>query len=327
VNLGEVFLFVLVTAVLLPLVAPRCGARRRARRSLAAVAAEAGPLPGLRSFARGPPPTAVPRMRADRDARRAVRTERSTGDHMTRATVSAESTPPVTIVTGAGSGIGRAVARRLAGAGHAIVLVGRRPQPLEETAAALGSEPAAPEPLVLPADVTEEDGPAIIVERTLDRLGHVDALVNNAGLAPLTPLAEISDEQVRSILAVNFLGPLRLIRRLWPVMTGRGGGTIVNVSSMSVLDPFPGLGVYGAAKAALDGLTRAVVSEGGDAGLLAWSVAPGAVETDMLRGLFTAEDLPTDRTLDPDAVAAVIADCVLGRRSEPPGALIELPSP
>ena len=95
---------------------------------------------------------------------------------------------------------------------------------------------------------------------------------------------------------------------------------------MATVDPFPGLGVYAASKAALASLTRSLHNEGASHGIRAFSVAPGAVETKMLRQLFSTDQLPTDQTLEPAAVAEVVVGCIRGEREDDRGQTILLPS-
>ena len=103
-------------------------------------------------------------------------------------------------------------------------------------------------------------------------------------------------------------------------------GCVVNITSMAVVDPFPGLAVYAASKAALDSLTRSIHNEGADHGIRAYSVAPGAVETEMLRTIVTEEQLPTEQTLAPAQIAEVVADCIAGTCAEPSGSSLLVPS-
>ncbi len=231
------------------------------------------------------------------------------------------------IVTGAGSGVGRCVARRLAEAGYRVALVGRTESSLRETGAALGPEGTAW--IIIPADMTLDADRARILERTLAAFGRIDAVVNNAGAATLKPLRDHTIDDLRAVFEVNALGPIDLAARCVRAM-GSDGGVVVFTSSMSSADPFPGLGVYGCAKAALNAACRAITSDEGvgeGGGVRAYAVAPGAVETGMLRSLWGEDVLPRDRTLDPDAVAARIAACVLGEIEIASGETIFMPSP
>lgn len=231
----------------------------------------------------------------------------------------------VAIVTGAGSGVGREVCRLLADEGYALALVGRREAALKETIALLphGADRAIP----VPADLGAPDAGQSIVGRVLHRWNRVDVLVNNAGLAGLTPLHDATWQELERSFAVNLFGPFMLVAALWPIFERRRSGCVVNVSSMSTVDPFPGLGIYGAAKAGLENLTRSIDNEGRDYGLRAFSIAPGAIETEMLRAMFSSDDLPTEYTLSPADVASVIAACIRGEREADIGRTIHLPNP
>jgi NAD(P)-dependent dehydrogenase (short-subunit alcohol dehydrogenase family) len=225
----------------------------------------------------------------------------------------------VAIVTGAGTGIGRSAALQLAEAGYAVALVGRRVAKLRESAETIGD---AAETLVIPADIADPQAPKKILDVTLARWGQVDVLVNNAGTVSDVALGQTTDDLLDESFAVNAFGPARLIAQLWPVFERQAGGCVVNVSSISTVDPFPGLSVYAAAKSALESLARSVTSEGREIGVRAYNVAPGIVETDMLRSLWSEDEIPREQTLPPDEVARVVVECVLGKRPEGSGSTI-----
>jgi len=212
-------------------------------------------------------------------------------------------------------------------------LVGRRLKALEETAALCVDAEAGV--LCVSADVGDVESAREAVDATLARFGRLDVVVNNAGYAPGLPMAEMDDRasEVDAIVRVNLLGPAYVLGRAWGALCaaeGRGGegGRVVNVSSVAAADPFFGLGVYAAAKAGVNLLTQAAAGEfagreDGDRVKL-WSVAPGATETEMLRGLVSAEELPSDQCLTVDEVAGVIVDCLMDRRGEASGSVIYL---
>lgn len=225
-------------------------------------------------------------------------------------------TQPVAIVTGAGSGIGRETARLLAGAGHALVLVGRRLETLEGTAELL---PAGAASLGIAIDITNPEAPAEIVDSTLERFGRVDVLVNNAGDAPLASIADTSPEMLQRVFAVNAIAPGALIAAIWPHMVERSGGCIVNVSTMGTKDPFPGFFAYAAAKASVNLFARSCANEGRAHGIRAFAVAPAAVETAMLRSNFPENQIPRTDCMAPADVARVIVDCVAGRYDQRSG--------
>ena len=238
---------------------------------------------------------------------------------------------PVAVVTGAGSGIGRATAILLAREGYRLALIGRTASRLEATAGSLAEEGIARErPLVLPADLAREEEASRVVEAVLGSWGRLDVLVNNAGWGSLRPIADTDLELLHGTFAVNFFSAAELIRRSWPVFVRQRAGCVVNVSSAAAHDPYPGFFAYAASKAALESLGRSIASEAAQLGMpdiLAYSIAPGAVETPLLRSAFSEEVIPREKTLDPFEVAERIRECVLGKAAVKNGGTIIVPSP
>jgi len=212
----------------------------------------------------------------------------------------------VAIITGAGGGIGRAIAAELDRLGFALALVGRSESTLQETAR------LCKETLAHLADVTDPTSLDGMIAATLQRYGRIDAVINNAGYAPLLRMEQISVEEWKKILDTNLSSVFYLCRAVWPIFIKHGGGVIVNISSESARDPFIGLGAYGAAKAGVNLLGRALAQEGAQSAIRVHTIAPGAVETEMLRGVVTKEQYPTEKTLTPAEVARVVAQCVAG---------------
>jgi NAD(P)-dependent dehydrogenase (short-subunit alcohol dehydrogenase family) len=233
---------------------------------------------------------------------------------------------PVALITGAGSGIGRATARLLSAAGYRLVLVGRRRERLLETGAALGTDWHA-----ISIDIGVAENAAAAVDETLAHFGHLDVLVNNAGYAPAAPIEQKTPSMIRDIFAVNAVAAAVTIARSWPTLKARaektGRATIVNISSYATVDPFPGLFVYAASKASVNLMARSCHNEGSKHGIRAFAVAPGAVETEMLREFLPEDVLPSSRTLKPEDVGEVIMECVLGKRDDQSGDVILVPSP
>lgn len=223
---------------------------------------------------------------------------------------------PVAIVTGAGSGVGRSVARILLAQGWNVALVGRTETTLRETAES--NENA----LVLAADIADPNQAPAIIKQTVDAFGRVDALVNNAGMASLVPIKDATMESLRESFDVNAFGPALLIAAAFPLMSEQKSGRIVNVASKGISDPFPGFFAYAAAKSALDSFTRSVHNEGKRQGVKAFTVAPGAIETPMLRGMWNEKQLPADHTLDPEQVAELVVACASGERDPQSGETI-----
>lgn len=213
---------------------------------------------------------------------------------------------PVALITGAGRGIGQAIAWAFSDAGYDVALLSRTRAELEETA-----ERCVTEALVLSCDVTDAAALADAVEAAVAGLGRLDVVVNNAGFAPLLPITDTDDATLRRTLDSNLTAAFVASRAAWPHLQRRGG-VIVNLSSQAARDPFTPFAAYAAAKAGLNGLTLALSREGGPHGIRCYAVAPGAVETTMFRGLVDEATVPTDQTLEPDDVAALVLSCVDG---------------
>jgi NAD(P)-dependent dehydrogenase (short-subunit alcohol dehydrogenase family) len=212
----------------------------------------------------------------------------------------------VAIITGAGGGIGRATAVELSSKGFSNVLVGRSQETLDETAK------AARDSLVVVADITRLTDIQRVVDQTVERFGRIDALVNNAGAATVASIEQTTPQIWQEMIETNLSAPFHLCRAVWPTFKRQRSGVIVNVSSVAARDPFEGFAAYGAAKAGLNLLGVSLARQGKSIGLRVHTVAPGAVETSMLRRAFSTDMLPTERALSPQDVARVIAQCVTG---------------
>ncbi len=201
-------------------------------------------------------------------------------------------------------------------------MVGRRRDALEQTGELLQSPWAA-----FDGDLADDRAIPSIVRRILDKFPRIDALVNNAGIAPSLPVEAHTPEIVRTTFAVNAIGPTNLIAALWPTFVNQRSGRIVNVSSVAARDPFPGFLAYAPAKAAVNMLATLCATEGAAHGIKAFGVAPGATETAMLRAIFSEADIPPDRVLKPEDVARVIVACLVGDRDDQNGCTMYIPSP
>lgn len=217
-------------------------------------------------------------------------------------------TDRVALVTGAGAGIGRAVARWLARAGCDVALVDRDPEALASAGTEVRGEgrPVA----VVEADLRDDGAAAAAVEETVAALGRLDVAVNNVGsLAGLTPAPFLDQDQgyVEEVVAQNLLLTAACCRAEGAAMVAaRGGGVILNVSSGESTRPALGLAAYGAAKAAINHLTQTLAVELGAYGVRVNAVAPGTTLTP------TTRDALSDRYLE-----ALVASIPLGRMNEP----------
>jgi NAD(P)-dependent dehydrogenase (short-subunit alcohol dehydrogenase family) len=178
------------------------------------------------------------------------------------------------IVTGASRGIGSATAQALDAAGARVALVARNRHDLEEVAATLGNDP-----VVITDDLSDRDATDRVMELALAALAGVDILVNNAGFAARLPIEDTRADLIDQILAVNIRAPLLLIGACIGSMSARGGGSIVNLSSVSALVGTPRRAAYAASKGALDAATRSLAIDLGPRGIRINTVAPGVVDT------------------------------------------------
>lgn len=233
--------------------------------------------------------------------------------------MSEKGEPRVAIVTGAGSGVGACVAKQLVEQGWRVVLAARTKEQLDRCAEESGNPSAC---LVVPTDHTDPAQCEALIEKTMDAFGRIDALINNAGMASLVPIQDVDLEALRESFAVNTFGPGMLIAKAFPIMRKQKEGRIVNVASKGISDPFPGFFAYGAAKSAVDSFTRSIENEGKRHGVRGFTVAPGAIETGMLRGMWNEKQLPPDKTLDPAEVARTIVACATGQRDDDAGEAI-----
>jgi NAD(P)-dependent dehydrogenase (short-subunit alcohol dehydrogenase family) len=177
------------------------------------------------------------------------------------------------LVTGAGTGIGRATAHAFADEGAHVVAVGRREAPLAETAAYDRSLIST-----LAADITAADGPETVVRAALDRHDRIDVLVNNAGIVNAQSLRTYTREAVEPQLATNLLAPVLLTQAALPALED-SRGVIVNVTTSVGQRGWPGNSLYAAGKAALEVLTRSWAVELAPLGIRVAAVAPGAIDT------------------------------------------------
>jgi NAD(P)-dependent dehydrogenase (short-subunit alcohol dehydrogenase family) len=224
------------------------------------------------------------------------------------------------VITGAGRGLGAALARELAGRGVKVVLVARREAELR--AVASGIRAAGGEAHVLVADVGDKHAVYPLAAAAAELVGPIDLLVNNAselGPTPLRLLFDTDCETLERVLDVNVVGPFRLMKAFGGSMALRGRGTIVNVSSDAAVNAYAGWGAYSASKAALDQLGRVLAVELAEHGVRVLAVDPGEMDTAMHRAALPEADPAT--LAEPGAVArklvALLAsDAASGSRVE-----------
>jgi NAD(P)-dependent dehydrogenase (short-subunit alcohol dehydrogenase family) len=185
------------------------------------------------------------------------------------------------LVTGASSGIGRDFATVLAGLGVRTALMARRGEVLEQLAADIRR--GGDEAIVLPADVTRRDEVREAVALALDRFGHIDILINSAGVLEPAAVEDIEPQVLQRMMEVNLFGSLYTMQALLPSMRRAGSGNIVNIGSLAGRRGVPPLGGYSASKFAVVGLTEALRVELFGTGVRVSLVMPGVVDTQMVR--------------------------------------------
>jgi NAD(P)-dependent dehydrogenase (short-subunit alcohol dehydrogenase family) len=194
----------------------------------------------------------------------------------------------VAIVTGSGSGIGKAVAIGLLRNGYAVSLAGRRKEPLDQTAAEAGVPPS--QVLAVPTDVSSPSSVAALFEATTAAFGRLDVLVNNAGInAPARPLEDLSAEEWRSVVDVNLTGAFWCTQQAFRVMKAQRprGGRIINNGSISAHVPRPNSAPYTATKHAITGLTRSTALDGRRYDIACGQIDIGNAATDMTARMAT----------------------------------------
>jgi len=225
----------------------------------------------------------------------------------------------VVVVTGAGGGIGRATAARLAAEGASLVLVDRMKEALAETRAAV--ERVGAPVLAIDADVTRWTDVTRYVAAATERFGGIDGFFNNAGiLGAVSPLTDYPEAEFDRVLEVNVKGVWLGMKAVAPVMAARAGGAIVNTASIAGLRGSPNLIAYTASKHAVIGLTRSAAIELIRRGIRVNAVCPAPIETPMARELEHgfggdnparaherfAASIPMRRFGEPDEVAALV---------------------
>lgn len=190
------------------------------------------------------------------------------------------SSTPVAVVTGGARGIGLAVAHWFLAHGHRVALLDIDVDTLTRTAAEL-NDPARV--LAVPCDVSSPQQVQAAVDRVEAGFGRIDALVNNAGVAVFKPIAATSFAEWRQVLSTNLDGPFLCTQACAPVMRKTGGGSVVNIASISGLRASTLRVAYGTSKAALIHLTKQQAVELGTVGIRVNAIAPGPVETEMAK--------------------------------------------
>lgn len=221
----------------------------------------------------------------------------------------------VVLVTGGGSGIGRATALAFAREGAMVLVAGRRPRPVEETAAIIQEAGGRGEAMAV--DVTKEEDVARLISTIRERHGRLDVAFNNAGiLGPPGPLTEVSVDAWTHVIETNLIGVWLCMKHEIPLMRKSGGGAIVNMAAnIGQHKAIPHMSAYSASKAAVSALTRVAALESIGDGIRINAISPGLVDTAMslLPGESRAQRnarvrgfIPAGRVADPGEIAAAV---------------------
>ncbi|MDP9846599.1 SDR family NAD(P)-dependent oxidoreductase [Streptosporangium lutulentum] len=229
--------------------------------------------------------------------------------------MTARFTGKVVLVTGGGSGIGRAIALAFAREGAAVAVAGRSAEPLAQTVKLVESEGGRA--TAITADITRSEEVAALVARTVDTYGGLDVAVNNAGvITAFGPVGDVDEDQWSTLVSVNLTGTLLSMKHEIAHMRGNGGGAIVNVSStLGAHMRLAGLGAYVATKAAVSALTRNAALDHIRDGIRINAVSPGPSDTPMSyrqgetgadRDARMREQLPAGRVGSLEEIAAAV---------------------
>lgn len=226
---------------------------------------------------------------------------------------------PTALITGGTSGIGRATADKLAQLGIHVVVVGRNAERGLKTVAEIRA--AGGTTNFITSDLGDAARAREVARRAVELGdGHIDILINNAGIFPFGPTQETTEEVFDSVYSLNVKAPYFLVAELAPLMASRGKGAIVNVSTMVADYGVSGMGLYGSSKAAINLLTKAWAAEYGPSGVRVNTVSPGPTRTEgaaaMGEGLDElAAQAPAGRPASPDEIAEAVVFLATDRSS------------
>ncbi len=187
------------------------------------------------------------------------------------------------LITGSSTGLGRAIAEAAIGAGHRVMATARDIRSIIDLERHNVCH-------VTDLDITDAENVSRVIAETVELWGTIDVLVNNAGYGLIGAVEECSDEQIRRNIETNFFGPLQVIRAALPILRAQKSGHIINISAAAAISNYPGFGIYGGAKAALELMSESLRAELAPLGIKVTLVQPGPFRTDFItRSLDKAE--------------------------------------
>ena len=212
-----------------------------------------------------------------------------------------ELTGKVAIVTGAGSGIGQGIALALAGQGVNLVICGRRSEPLKETARQI--EQAGGQVRAVQADVSQSKDVRKIVSTALETFGHLDILINNAGISGGDSFHKMTDEDWDQVMSVNLRGAFLMAREALGIFREQQSGHIINISSESGLEYYNGDGSYGLSKHAMNDMGEYIQRENQELNIRVNTICPGMVVSEMTED---SPGLDQEKCLYPEDIADLV---------------------
>ncbi|BDQ12945.1 SDR family NAD(P)-dependent oxidoreductase [Sediminibacterium sp. TEGAF015] len=194
----------------------------------------------------------------------------------------------VALITGASKGIGEAIAHYFASSGASVVINSRKQEELDKVAASI--QGLGGKCIGIAGNAGDTEACKILIDKTIEVFGGIDILVNNAASNPVFgPVVESESWAFDKIMNVNVKAPFELGKMAYPIMKARGGGSVINISSIAGITPDPGLGLYSVSKAALNMLTKVTAKEWGKDGIRVNAICPGLIKTKFSEALWQDE--------------------------------------
>ena len=269
---------------------------------------------------------------------------RAVGRHVSKPSLTKSRRPPpghlpcvtaqrfagkIALVTGAGRGLGRSIAFRLAAEGAAVAVVDMNEKSALQTSKVITDSGARA--ISCEADIGEREDVRRTVRWCLERLGGLDVLVNNAGVGRAAPFLEVTDDAWQEILRVNLLGSFMMAQEAARHMVVSGGGRIVNIASICAHWANGNQVAYSASKAAVVALTRSIAMELGDRGIYCNALSPGPIDSELTNSLLNSSERrererrnPLQRFGQPDEIAAAVAFLASADASYVNGAVLNI---
>jgi len=196
----------------------------------------------------------------------------------------------VAIVTGASKGIGEAMARGLAEFGAKVVISSRKRESVDAVAKSFQNDGL--EAIAIAANMGNVEEAQNLIDQTVDAYGGIDIIINNAAANPVFgPIQNTEERAFDKILDVNLKGPFELCKKAYPILKQRGGGSIINISSIGGLTPEHGIGIYSVSKAGLINLTKAMAQDWGSDNIRVNAICPGLIKTKFSEALWGNEPI------------------------------------